>query len=169
MRVVSVSLSGLVLSDRDQPLRGVTVTAINLFDYAEKSATSDEFGSYRIDGLSAGEYHVCAESFVHSTKCGSPITYIRIRSSSSICILDSGSILASWGTASTRPGEGIRDSQPRPLTIDTQALSAANTGGKYRGLLSLRAGAFLRNSRIASVSLGQTENEAVADLRVWEL
>ncbi len=69
MRVVSVSLSGLVLSDRDQPLRGVTVTAINLFDYAEKSATSDEFGSYRIDGLSAGEYHVCAEMYASIKNC----------------------------------------------------------------------------------------------------
>ncbi len=58
-----------VLSDRDQPLRGVTVTAINLFDYAEKSATSDEFGSYRIDGLRAGEYHVCAEMYASIKNC----------------------------------------------------------------------------------------------------
>ena len=68
-RIVSVSVSGLVLSDRDRPLRGVAVTAINLFDYVEKSASSDEFGNYKIEGLRSGEYHVCAEMYAAIKHC----------------------------------------------------------------------------------------------------
>ena len=68
-RIPNVSVSGTVVSETDQTLQGVIVTAINLLTNVTKSATSGERRDYVISGLRSGEYHVCAELENYGSTC----------------------------------------------------------------------------------------------------
>lgn len=71
LRIVSgVAISGLVLDDKGNPLKGATVSAWRLIYLSpgerrlsfSGQATSDEIGDYRIDGLKPGSYYVDAKA-----------------------------------------------------------------------------------------------------------
>ncbi len=68
-RIQNVTVRGTVVSETEQPLPRVTVTAINLFTRLKTSATSGEHGYYSISGLRSGEYYIHAELENYGSTC----------------------------------------------------------------------------------------------------